>query len=153
MTTRILFVTANLLSACWNTPPPVQLGSIPADAGRDVTARFVLDPVACEPSNASSTCYKVSLALTGRMNETRLIAPTFASQSGCTAGETVECAGPSGATSIRASCDLADACVVQVRSESDGYCPANDCASIVVADKFALPHGAHLVLAPAAPSR
>jgi hypothetical protein len=125
-------------------PAPVVPTSVDAAIASDVRAWFVLSPAKCPPSSPG-TCYRVTLSLRGAVTDDRLVSKSYWSQTGCTAGANVECSGPSGTGRLSARCEASGACVVEAFSESDGYCPTNDCGSTVVVDRFEVPAGTRLV--------
>lgn len=123
------------------TPPVV----VDAAVSDEVRAWFKLSTVKCSPDSAG-ICYRIALLLRGAVNEDRVLAKSYWSQTGCTGGKLVACSGPSGNSNLSVRCDAARACVVEEFAESDGYCPTNDCGSTTVRDRFSVPAGTKLVM-------
>ena len=139
-------------------PPPTTVAALPdaavavpaaaptvdAAVPTEVRAWFKLSTVKCR-AESPGTCYRVTLALRGAVTDDRLVAKSYWSQTGCAAGKIVACSGPSGDSNLSVRCDAGGACVVEAFSESDGYCPTNDCGSTIVQDRFRVPAGTKVV--------
>lgn len=129
-----------------DTPPKVEAGA-EAPRSTELRAWFGLRPMKCGKDDPEyGTCYAITLSLHGAVEEERVIAKGFWAQVGCTGGVSVHCDGPSGTSHLSLTCSKDGSCVVENRSESDGYCPPpEDCASRMGMDKFTVPLATKLV--------